>query len=345
MEKDRLFWPDFIRAVAIAGVVMIHTTSPLINRYGEISPADWWTALLIGTLARVTVLLFFLLTGALYLGRTLETGPFLRRRAEKILLPFFFWSLVYDYRHLWPFRPEALWQSLLRILQENTSGHLWFFYTLIGLYLFLPLLNAFVQSADARLQRYALGLWFTATALFPLLDRLTEVYPGFDLRMVTGYSGYLLLGYWLTHLGTGPRLRRRAAALYAAGSLVTVLTVWRMSAAAGQVAAWGLGYLTPQVILMTGAAFFLLRTFAIRHEARLKSRLGRPVSALSRASFGIYLVHFIFIRLLGRVGISPLSLGPAWAAIPLFWGLVLGLSWLFVTLLQKTPLLRALTPS
>ncbi len=344
IPKQRLFWPDFIRAIAIAGVVMIHTTSPLINRYGQTASADWWTALLVGTLARVTVLLFFLLTGALYLGRVLEPLRFLKSRAVKILTPFFFWSLVYDYRHLRPLTLPAIWQSLLRILQENSSGHLWFFYTLIGLYCFLPILQTFVRAAEERDIRYYLWLWFIVTGLFPLLDLLTEIYPGFDLRMVTGFSGYLLLGYWLTRFGTEKHVRQRAEALYAGGFILTLAAIWSMSRSDGQINAWAFGYLKPHIILMTGAAFHLLRDFALRHENGLQRRFGRLIAVLSRTSFGIYLVHFVFIRLLGKFGISPLTLGPAWVAIPVFWSLVLGLSLAFTWALQKIPGLRLLAP-
>lgn len=343
-DRNRLFWPDFIRACAICGVVMIHTASPLVNRYGQISNADWWTALIVGTLVRVTVLWFFLLTGALYLGRPLKIAPFLQKRAQKILLPFFFWSLVYDYQHLRPFNLHNLQGSILHILQENTSGHLWFFYTLIGLYLFLPLLNAFVHAADEGLQRYALGLWFTATALFPLLDRWTEIYPGFDLHMMTGYSGYLLLGYWLSRRSTEQKQTRLAATLFTGGLLLTLASVWHMSQASGQIEPWALGYLTPHIIVMAGASFLLLQQLATRYQTWLQTHLGAGIQALSRASFGIYLVHFVFIRLLARTGITPMTLGPAWVALPLFGALVLGLSLVFTLTLQKIPYLRALVP-
>ncbi len=338
MQKERLFWPDFIRAVAILGVVLVHIVAPLVSRYGQLSPWRWGLALALGALARASVPLFFMLIGALYLGRELIPLPFLQKRASRLLLPFFFWSLLYDYQHLRPFTLSALWRSLLHIVQENTSGHLWFFYVLFGLYLVLPLLAVFVQHADPGRLRYYLALWLTATALLPLLDQITEIYPGIDLRLVSGYSGYLVLGYWLSRQ---PPRRRTGWALTGALALLAIFGLtWQTSAAAGQTQTRALDYLSLQVILWSAAAFVLLRAAAERFPLRW-----RPlIQSLSRASFGIYLVHVFFIRILERFQLHVLAFDGAPLAVLTLWLTVVLLSWAFTAVLQQIPFLRRLTP-
>ncbi len=340
MPSKRLFWPDFVRAVAIGGVVMIHVVSPLVNRYALVPRAYWGVALALGTLARASVPLFFMLSGALFLGRDIAPGPFLKKRAARLLLPFFFWSLLYDYRHLRPFSLDALWQSLLHIVQENTSGHLWFFYTLFGLYLILPVLSVFVRHARERLVYYYLGLWVSAVALLPLLDRWTDIYPGVDLRMVSGYAGYLVLGYLLQKGALRAANLRLWAGIAAVSLTVTFLLVWRASSLAGSSQTWALGYLTLQVIAWAAASFVFLRAAA----QRIPGRWQALIRALSRASFGIYLVHIFFIRILERLQISVLH----WDGTPLavlgIWLAVMLLSWGFTWAMQQVPLLRRLTP-
>ncbi len=341
MHTKRLFWPDFIRATAISLVVLTHTIAPLVTQYGHLSPYRWEMALVLRAISRASVPLFFMLLGALYLGREIAPLPFLRQRARRLLLPFFFWSFLYDYKHLAPLNLTALWNGFRHIVQENTSGHLWFFYTLFGLYLFLPVLTVIVLYGGERMVRYYLWVWLLVASFFPLLDRLTEIYPGFTAPWFANYSGYLVLGYWLRKRFPPEKVRPAYWLALALGSLVSNIWLLRHDALqSGSFQAWGLGLLTPQIILWSAAAFVLLRAAARRFPFRW-----RPlVQSLSRASFGIYLVHVLIIHILVRLRLDVLTFQDKPWLWPGLWLAVILLSWAFTLTLQRIPVLRRLAP-
>ena len=76
-------------------------------------------------------------------------------------------------------------------------SHLWFLPMLMGIYLIIPLLK--IIAANRVLIRFFLVLW----AIFTLLESLPCVNCVFDAMHVTffmGYSGYFVLGYYLSSM-------------------------------------------------------------------------------------------------------------------------------------------------
>ncbi len=100
------------------------------------------------------------------------------------------------------------------------------------------------------------------------------------------------------------------------------------------------------VIVASGAAFILLRKLS---EARIVSseRVHDALRSLALASFGIYLIHILVIEVLNdRIPFARInaSMGnPIWS-IPFVTSLVFLISYLFVTLLQKIPLVKQIVP-
>ena len=67
-------WADACRLIAMFGVILIHTAAPVFYDYRSISLDAFLTANAIDSLARVSVPLFAMLSGALLLGRNAFIG-------------------------------------------------------------------------------------------------------------------------------------------------------------------------------------------------------------------------------------------------------------------------------
>ena len=75
-------------------VIVIHVTNYFCRAYGEITQSEYLFALLLDTLARVSVPCFFMISGALLLGRE---EP-LKKHGERLLrflIALVVWSVVY----------------------------------------------------------------------------------------------------------------------------------------------------------------------------------------------------------------------------------------------------------
>ncbi len=160
-EKKFISWADLIRVLAIFLVVVIHVSGQLTNVWGKISTDQWFIADIYGSIARVSVPLFFMMSGYLLLPRSESLRSFYTKRMPKVVIPFVVWSVIY----LSVFcgsqpatcTPNYLWQF---ITLKRTYFHLWFLYSLISIYLILPFLRLiFRPEIDRTILWYLIGLW------------------------------------------------------------------------------------------------------------------------------------------------------------------------------------------
>jgi surface polysaccharide O-acyltransferase-like enzyme len=90
-KKPITYWADLIRVVAIYLVVTIHVPGQLTNVWGQISKGQWLIADIYGGIARISVPLFFMISGFLLLPHSESLRDFYSKRMTKILIPFVAW--------------------------------------------------------------------------------------------------------------------------------------------------------------------------------------------------------------------------------------------------------------
>lgn len=69
MAKKRIFYMDYVRAIAIIGVLVIHTAAPYATMYNKVDFWVWESSIIYNSLVRWCVPLFLMVSGALLLGR------------------------------------------------------------------------------------------------------------------------------------------------------------------------------------------------------------------------------------------------------------------------------------
>lgn len=82
---------DAVRALAIVLVVMTHAASPGFSF--PIGSGNWWGAMAWGTLARASVPLFFMCSGALMLGRDIPLRRLYGHNLVRLVAAMYVWAL------------------------------------------------------------------------------------------------------------------------------------------------------------------------------------------------------------------------------------------------------------
>ncbi|CAN7708347.1 acyltransferase [Duganella sp. LjRoot269] len=324
-----------MRSVAILFVITIHIAA---KGFGALGP-HWWAVNAYESVSRVAVPLFFMITGALLLPRR-HTVPAIASRLWRVGLPLLCWSVLYL---LW-FRHANQHQSgwLARIIQAPVVAHLWYLYTLIGAYLFLPVLAGFHQANTVRVQLFCLFFWFVGASVVPLEVALTgREHVGVSWAFLSLYGGYMAAGALIyRHLPARPP-RAYAAWLLWAGATAAVagLTWWQCDRLARADETFYV-YSSPPVLIGALAAFVALRSLFSRPLPVLLQRL---FTAIGRVSFGVYLLHVLVLFYLDTLGYDFQFINP-WLAIPCLALGVLALCGALVRLLQAVPLLRLIVP-
>ena len=146
---------DFVRAIAVFSVIMIHVSANYVELLGLGFLMNQWS--------RFAVPLFLLLSGlVLHLpqAQRLSAAIFYRRRFGKILFPYLLWSVFYVLFTAFTNRLPIAWSSLPSALIYGTGYyHLYFVIILLQLYLLYPLLSKWL----ARTPLLCLSLSFTLT--------------------------------------------------------------------------------------------------------------------------------------------------------------------------------------
>lgn len=339
----RLAYADLLRAIATIAVILLHLSGGWMGSVG-VNTSAWAVFNTYDGLVRWCVPVFVMLSGMFLLDpKKSERWSVLALRILRIFVALVVWGAVYALAdHVagggglsWAGVRSALWSAAL----GNTHYHLWFLYMIIGLYLITPILRAFVRGASRADFHWFFLLTFTVAFLLPTLlkfrpSQTLSLYLGrLDIHLVLGYVGYFVAGYYLKHFTLGRIAEALIYVLGAAGAFVTVWGTSVLSRNAGGLNDALYGYMTPNVACMAVAVFVLFRyVLGVSDERDRRRRM----SGVAKVSFGVYLVHDLFIMLLRYLDISTLSFAPA-LSVPLLGAVVFLLSLAVAWLLSKIP--------
>jgi len=347
-EFEREPWIDVVRTIAIFLVVLLHAAAPWVYRYGLIPEFDWQVGNIIDSATRVAVPLFFMSTGYLLLSKPLSLKTYFNKRVSRVAIPWIAWSVIYLlYRNLFADNPVTFSEGLLAFLNGDVYFHFWFLYTLIGLYLFIPVISWLLESDPQKRSLYFLIAWFVAASLIPFLNILSRSTTNFelkialDLSMFGGFTGYLIAGFLIGKFNPSRPQWILLCGVYLISIIITILGTSAASNYLERLVEYLYDYAAPNIILAGFAAFAVLKKIGILISQNQKVSL--IFSRLGYASLGIYLIHPIFINALNHGMLGPNVtdlLRQSALAIPLVAIITFLLSYTAIEIILFIPILR-----
>lgn len=329
--KKRIFYIDELRAIAILSVILCHTAGtyrPFI--YDNLKLAVPGFLNLVGFIG---VPLFFMISGALLLNRDYTLSEFFKKRFTRILYPFIFFMVITLL--LQHFVLGAHTSQLIKIF-FGSDRYTWFVWVIMGIYLFLPVINSFVKEYGLRGVEYFLAIWFVTVIL-----NTAGLYPfyRFDLSYFANFIGYFVLGYYITNKEfniSDKKMMIFSIILF----VVTILCNYYMS----------MHHLLPEskymcifTVLSSMAVYLFFKAISSYSENKSESLIGRIhnkieagligkiILSISVCSYGMYFLNSLLIAFYKTLDIHALKMLPV-----LFVGIAF-LSWFIVFLLDKIP--------
>jgi surface polysaccharide O-acyltransferase-like enzyme len=282
--------------------------------------------------------------GYLLLAQRQSTLQFYIKHFLPLILAFFFWSALYDLIgndfYTDNFSIETIIKLFFHILRSATVGYYWFFYPLIAIYLFVPVLWVFLPEKPDRVIYYYIGLWVLGFAIMPFIRSAINMKNyGLEPYLLQRYVGYFILGYYLAQTGT-----RQAFPWLAAGIFLTAFSfsyaVFYFNLPPTDNEDFFRSYMSFNIIAMT-CSFYILIHWLARFVPQRSLRL---LEFMDEHTFGIYLSHlmilgFIITELKGYdllTGLLSYSIILASVAFIV--------SFLLVAILRKIPLVKHIVP-
>lgn len=345
--KKRDYSLDILRILACLMVVGIHTS---VEGWYNVSPRTYnWTVVnFYDTVCRPAVPLFVMISGCLFLHRErIGLKQLWLRHILRLLIVYVVWVVFYAVMnngiHKAVADPALIWSE---ITGPNPMFHLWYLRMILNLYAVAPLLWYLVRNLDGRYIRYYLILFLIFGIMRRTLSDLPFlphwVYEQMNLFIdmdLVGYSGYFLLGYWLSSQNAGRRFSSKTLLC------VYILTVL-LAAGLNQMIAWADDWPTQALygnfslpVAVEAVCLFLLvrRKFS---GLQLKTVASAWLVRVSETTFFVYLVHpFVQQRLQLYLNLHTTNYNLLFS-VPLTVLLIFALSSVCGMLLKRIPVLK-----
>lgn len=330
--KTKNYNMELIRTVSFVMVIIIHVTNYYCRAYVDIGRDEYLFSVILDTVSRVSVPCFFMLSGALLLGRTER----LRKNGERLvrfLVVLVFWSVVYYFFNVYYMDTPV---DLREIFFEPAEPHLWYLYATIPIYLVLPFFQTMCRGMSANMDK-AFLLMGSLASLFLYVSSLLHAEAYYDVPIIGDrvYTFYFFLGYFIS------KYRERITwsiwrtlGIFLGSTSLNILLTVLITFRRGEHYERLLEYGCPLVII-SGVSFFALFMQIGGGHVRLKDNTRKWIDRWCACSFGIYLIHIIFLDNYKKF-VDPEELS-AWIAVPLLTLAILIVSFICIYFIRKLP--------
>ena len=339
--KSRKLHYDILRVLAAFSVVMLHSAAQFWYDL-DIRSAEWIIANSYDAVFRFGVPVFVMISGAIFLdkGYELDVKRLYKHNILRLVVLYVIWSVAYglfDTRN-WDWKAAGA----KTILREMLNGryHLWFIPMIVGIYVLLPVLKNWIESAKQKTIEYFLVVFFVLQIVSETIRALAlsdEIHYILDLskvEMACGYIGYFVLGYYLAHIGIGEKLKK---ILY-----IMVVPALVFNIVLGFLLAWRVNQPVATIYDSFGIFTFIISValFVFMCEKSNKINGGGRGSMLwkelSADTLGIYVMHVGLMEITQELGFHSMMI-PNAVGIPLYAVACFAVCALMAALLRRIP--------
>jgi len=224
-EKKRVAYYDFLRIISILFVIYNHTDGFHFYLKGIDQGLIEYCHIALSVFTKFNVPMFFLITGALLLGKDESISLIFRKRFLKILTVVTTFTIIDWYiTYLQSGTTHSKTDFIRFILQGNLQapgiGSYWFLYAYMGLLIVLPFLRTIANSLDKEKFLVILAIGITFTTVLPILNLILRYYEIKQIEFngnltiqISYYAGspifFGLVGFYLDRVFNLNKLKTR----------------------------------------------------------------------------------------------------------------------------------------
>ncbi len=315
--RERTAYFDHLKVFEYFMLMIVHTAS--YQWYAaDINSVQWLVLNFYKSATRPCVLVFFIISGALMLGKDIEIGKLYRKHVLKLAVCFIIWNIIYAVITYWN---DGISGMVFKFF--NSNYHLWYLLAMIGIYICFPLIRLIAENK--KTMKYFMILSFVFAFFLPTLfniltgfgspalvhytDMIFSHFYDMHMEVVLGYPFFFIGGYYIHEYGLDKIFRRILYALgtlsIIAGPLVNALYVRRI----------GFPDDTFSNSFMLYEMFIAFAVFTFfKYNVKGNASLNRISRKISSWGLGIYMVHDLVILGINRfLGLNATVFNPIFA--------------------------------
>lgn len=345
VKKKYILYFDILNIIACLCVIYMHCNG-VVHTYSN--TRVWKESLLVETIAYWAVPVFFMLSGATLLNyrEKYDTKTYFQKRIGKTFLPFFVWSFIILIEKGFLEKTIEIKQIKFTalidmIVNSKIESVYWFFIPLFMVYLSIPVLSRLKDNFKILI--YMAGLGVVTYSILPFISAIMNIPFNGNLYfpLTSGYIIFSILGYILSKIDLSKKNRY---AIYLGGILGVAIRygmTYKLSIREGQLNKISWGYLNLPSVLLAIVVFTYFRYVNWEKILGNKDKIIRIIKKISGASFGIYLIHMLIIRILLHYFRWDI-LGWKWRYVGALIVYVCAL--IVVLIMKKLPLIKRIVP-
>ena len=310
MEKilyKRNYSLDIIRIIAVLAVILLHSSGGFVADY-PLNTNEFVFGNLFDSLSRIGVPLFLMISGALFLdeNKKIDLKTILCKNVKNLAIITIIWAIIYSVVNNIIF---PLWDREIINVKSFISGiilgyfHMWYLYMIIGLYIITPFLRKFVSKENKTMVLLFISISFCFQFLTPIINVICNLglnvslvntwIENFHLDFFGGYITYFMVGWYIVHIGIKQKWVRCSIYLLGAISLVSIILYVHFTGDSGNAYA----NIGAPVFLYSISVFLVLNNI----NFNFSEKTAKNIVALSKLTFGVYIIHMIFMCLSVKV--------------------------------------------
>lgn len=300
-RENRIYSFSYIRALSCIAIIVLHTVYAANRLFIETltNVQDVVSQGIVNCLMWA-VPCFIMVTGALLLNedRIISYGKLFKKYILRIFFALVVFGIIFRIFDIVLDMEEISIQSFIRGFYEIFTGtswsHIWYLYLLISLYLLLPFYKKIVKYSTDKELKYLLFIYVIFLSILPNLE-IWNINCGFYIQVSTIYPFYLFCGYMI-HKSIFKIEKKLSIVVFIVSTIMLFLFTylsWKHNIPSMKIL-WG--YSSIFVIIQSASFFSLINRIFLDKVKWLKWVLLR----IDRCSFGIYLIHVMFIRIIFR---------------------------------------------
>jgi surface polysaccharide O-acyltransferase-like enzyme len=332
---------DSMRILAAFAVVVIHVSSYYINDVIVVNYQSWVFGTVFNSFSRWSVPMFILISGALLINKKSHQNVilFYKNRIKKILIPLVFWSVFFITFSMYITNFFSIKDIVARLFIGETYYHLWYLFLIVGIYAVTPVISLVYANFTQKERIVSIISIFIASAINSVWVRYFGQNQQFFFFKFLPFLGYFMVGKEL-FTSKLPFNKYIYLMWWFLSSILIATMTGLLKYINFNITTLFYDYLNPLVVIQSISLYIFMIKFTA--EIKFTAQLKNTILLLSSLTFGIYIIHPIFIDLVIKNNENLLLHKNAFIVVPLFSIMVFFLSGIVTYIFLKIPFLRKL---